>query len=94
MSFPIPAETRTTTATAPLPAAQHRRVLSHSPRHQRVYNPQRRKSQNSVIQAMITSNNLRNCREVEEMVSQCLMNSDKDSIMCLTAQRYLGGCKN
>ena len=86
MTFPITAET----TTAP-------RVLSHSPRHHprgASYNPQRRKSQNSVINAMITSNNLRNCREVEDMVSQCLMNSDKDSIMCLTAQRYLGGCKN
>mmetsp|Transcript_21288 Transcript_21288/g.52748 ORF Transcript_21288/g.52748 Transcript_21288/m.52748 type:complete len:115 (-) Transcript_21288:290-634(-) len=48
---------------------------------------------NSVVQAMITSNNLRNCREVQEMVVQCLNNKDDKSFMCQTAQRYIGGCQ-
>jgi hypothetical protein len=49
--------------------------------------------ENSVVQAMITSNNLRNCHEVEEMVVRCLDNKDKQSFVCKTAQRYIGGCQ-
>mmetsp|Transcript_9218 Transcript_9218/g.19349 ORF Transcript_9218/g.19349 Transcript_9218/m.19349 type:complete len:109 (+) Transcript_9218:174-500(+) len=55
--------------------------------------PLRFSAHNSVVSAMITSNNLRNCREVEEMVVQCLNTKDKESHMCKTAQRYIGGCK-
>jgi hypothetical protein len=48
----------------------------------------------AVVQAMITSNNLRNCTEIEEMVSTCINNKDNESFMCKTAMRYHGGCKN
>mmetsp|Transcript_68636 Transcript_68636/g.76760 ORF Transcript_68636/g.76760 Transcript_68636/m.76760 type:complete len:88 (-) Transcript_68636:91-354(-) len=57
-------------------------------------NKQRTNNHNTVVQAMITSNNLRNCREVEEIVSQCINNKDHESFMCETALRYKGGCKN
>ena len=62
---------------------------NNSPLPRRTANPMN----NSVIQAMITSNNLRNCREVEDMVIQCLNNKDKQSFVCKTAQRYIGGCQ-
>ena len=62
------------------PTPQHRRVQS-NPIH------------NSVVEAMITSNNLRNCHEVEEMVVKCLNNKDKESFVCKTAQRYIGRCQ-
>uniref|UniRef100_A0A7S4AJV5 Uncharacterized protein n=1 Tax=Pseudo-nitzschia australis TaxID=44445 RepID=A0A7S4AJV5_9STRA len=49
---------------------------------------------NSVVEAMITSNNLRNCREVMDMVIKCQTNNDDGkSFVCNTAQRYyIGGC--
>ena len=62
------------------PTPQHRRVQS-NPIH------------NSVVEAMITSNNLRNCHEVEEMVVKCLNNKDKESFVGKTAQRYIGRCQ-
>lgn len=55
---------------------------------------QRINNHTAVVQAMITSNNLRNCREVEEIVSQCINNKDHESFMCETALRYNGGCNN
>ena len=60
-----------------------------SPIHSR-----RTTNHSAVVQAMITSNNLRNCQEVQEMVSQCTNNKDNESFVCKTALRYHGGCKN
>jgi hypothetical protein len=47
---------------------------------------------NPVVAAMITSNTLRDCRQVEEMVSKCVKGSEK-SFLCQTAQRYFTTCK-
>ena len=56
--------------------------------------PTRYTTNNPVVQAMITSNNLRNCREVEEMVFRCMNNKDNESsFVCKTAQRYIGRCQ-
>ena len=60
-----------------------------SPIHSRRIN-----NNSAVVQAMITSNNLRNCTEIEQMVSTCINNKDNESFMCKTALRYHGGCKN
>eukprot|EP00536_Pseudo-nitzschia_multiseries_P010785 jgi/Psemu1/307598/fgenesh1_kg.341_\ len=59
--------------------------------------PQRTSLRNSVVEAMITSNNLRNCAEVEEMVTKCLQYSkDDQSFVCKSAKRYFRGglCNN
>jgi hypothetical protein len=55
--------------------------------------PARRTTHSAVVQAMITSNNLRNCREVEDMVAQCASTVDKESFVCKTAHRYFVGCQ-
>ena len=49
---------------------------------------------NPVVAAMITSNTLRNCNEVQDMVSKCMNSQDEHSVMCKTAQRYFLSCRN
>ena len=48
---------------------------------------------NPVVAAMITSNTLRDCGQVEEMVSKCVGSGNHKTVMCETAQRYLLNCK-
>jgi hypothetical protein len=46
-----------------------------------------------MIQAMLTSNTLRDCRQVEEMFSKCRSSAgNKDSFMCKTAEAYFMTC--
>ena len=49
---------------------------------------------NPVVAAMITSNTLRNCHQVEDMVSKCVNSPNEKSFMCQTAQKYLMNCKS
>ena len=49
---------------------------------------------NPVIMAMIKSNTLRNCVEVQEMVKGCMDSGDKNSYMCKTAQGYFSTCRS
>lgn len=65
------------------------------PTFQRQYNGTLSRSKNSdtKVGSMLISNSLRSCREVEEVVSQCMFATDVDqSIVCQTAKQYLGGC--
>jgi hypothetical protein len=49
---------------------------------------------NPVIAAMITSNTLRDCNQVEDMVSKCVNSPRKEkTFMCQTAHGYLMNCK-
>ncbi|CAJ1953687.1 unnamed protein product [Cylindrotheca closterium] len=47
---------------------------------------------NPVIMAMIKSNTLRSCNDVQDMVSQCMSSGDDKSFMCKTAQSYIANC--
>mmetsp|Transcript_6124 Transcript_6124/g.9567 ORF Transcript_6124/g.9567 Transcript_6124/m.9567 type:complete len:95 (+) Transcript_6124:81-365(+) len=58
------------------------------------YHRRKTSSNNSVISMMISANDLKSCDQVHEMMQECLMNKDKGSFMCQTAQKYLGGCMN
>lgn len=46
---------------------------------------------NSVVSAMLTSNSLRDCNQVNDMVTKCLSGKE-ESFMCNTAHRYLAKC--
>jgi hypothetical protein len=46
---------------------------------------------NSVVSAMLTSNSLRDCGQVNDMVSKC-MSRKEESVMCNTAHRYMANC--
>lgn len=48
---------------------------------------------NPVIMAMIKSNTLKNCNDVQDMVSSCMINGDNKSVMCKTAQSYISNCQ-
>ena len=47
---------------------------------------------NPVIMAMIKSNTLRSCNDVQDMVIQCMNSRDDKSFMCKTAQSYIANC--
>eukprot|EP00526_Cylindrotheca_closterium_P027764 CAMPEP_0113609638 /NCGR_PEP_ID=MMETSP0017_2-20120614/4602_1 /TAXON_ID=2856 /ORGANISM="Cylindrotheca closterium" /LENGTH=90 /DNA_ID=CAMNT_0000518477 /DNA_START=73 /DNA_END=345 /DNA_ORIENTATION=+ /assembly_acc=CAM_ASM_000147 len=49
---------------------------------------------NPVVMAMIKSNTLRNCNDVQDMVSQCMNSGDDKSFMCKTAHSYIANCKS
>ena len=46
---------------------------------------------NSVVSAMLASNSLRDCTQVNDMVTKCLVGKE-ESFMCNTAHRYLAKC--
>ena len=46
---------------------------------------------NSVVAAMLASNSLRDCNQVEDMVTKCMSGKEK-SFMCQTAHRYFAKC--
>lgn len=48
---------------------------------------------NSVVSAMLVSNSLRDCSQVEDMVTKCVAGKEK-SYMCSTAQRYFTQCNS
>lgn len=48
---------------------------------------------NSVVAAMLASNSLRDCSQVEDMVSKCVAGKDQ-AFMCQTAQRYFAKCSS
>ena len=60
--------------------------------------PKRSVTNNSVVEAMITSNNLRNCAEVQDMILRCRSERENKSsvpFVCKTAHRYFAGsCVN
>ena len=67
----------------PTPTPGHHQRRSTVPQH------------SPVVQAMLTSNTLRDCRQVEEMFTKCMTYSSsnsRDSFMCQTAERYFSTC--
>eukprot|EP00529_Nitzschia_sp_RCC80_P040336 CAMPEP_0113503908 /NCGR_PEP_ID=MMETSP0014_2-20120614/34431_1 /TAXON_ID=2857 /ORGANISM="Nitzschia sp." /LENGTH=86 /DNA_ID=CAMNT_0000398979 /DNA_START=77 /DNA_END=337 /DNA_ORIENTATION=- /assembly_acc=CAM_ASM_000159 len=51
-----------------------------------------RRTHHPVVHSMISSNLLKDCNEIQDMVSQCMDTKDTDSFMCRTAHKYMSGC--
>ena len=64
------------------------RIITSTPNHVRSVTSIRH---NSVVSAMLTSNSLRDCNQVNDMVTKCLVGKE-ESFMCNTAHRYLAKC--
>lgn len=64
------------------------RMLSTTPQQVRPVTALRH---NSIVAAMLTSNALRDCNQVQDMVTKCVSDNEK-SFMCQTAHRYFAKC--
>jgi hypothetical protein len=86
------AQLRSTTTTT------HYGVVGHSPADSASSAVTKRRTSSSsshpaIVHSMISSNLLKNCHEVQDMVAQCHYTNDKDSFMCKAAHSFLSSCQ-
>jgi hypothetical protein len=76
---------------APMPSADSSSSLASLSEHQ--LPAKKRTALNPVYSAMLRSNTMRDCYQVQDMMTQCMQHQrDNDSFVCQTAEQYYWKC--